>query len=217
MSKEVGYVRVSSAGQNLERQLEALRKYVPDEMIVTDKVSGKDFNRPGYQSLKVGIGKLVEGDTLYIKSLDRLGRNKSETIEELRYFKNIGVQVKVLDIPTTMIDRVEGQEWVFDMVNNLLIEVLASIAEQERKTTKQRQSEGVACMPVDENGKKYSVKTGRYRGRPALQLPRNWYETFYLWKAGEITAKEAMERTETKRTSFYKLVKITEEELENKS
>lgn len=212
MSKEVGYVRVSSAGQNLERQLEALRKYVPDEMIVTDKVSGKDFNRPGYQSLKVGIGKLVEGDTLYIKSLDRLGRNKSETIEELRYFKNIGVQVKVLDIPTTMIDRVEGQEWVFDMINNLLIEVLASVAEQERKTTKQRQAEGVACMPVDENGKKYSAKTGRYRGRPALTAPKNWNEVYAAWKAGEITAKEAMEKTETKRTSFYKLVKLTEEE-----
>ncbi|OUM19595.1 recombinase family protein [Butyricicoccus porcorum] len=212
MSKEVGYVRVSSAGQNLERQIEALRKYVPDEMIVTDKVSGKDFNRPGYQSLKVGIGKLVEGDTLYIKSLDRLGRNKSETIEELRYFKNIGVQVKVLDIPTTMIDRVEGQEWVFDMINNLLIEVLASVAEQERKTTKQRQAEGVACMPVDENGKKYSAKTGRYRGRPALTAPKNWNEVYAAWKAGEITAKEAMEKTETKRTSFYKLVKLTEEE-----
>ena len=108
MSKEVGYGRVSSTGQNLKRQLEALRKYVPDDMIVTDKVSGKDFNRPGYQSLKVGIGKLTKGDTLYIKSLDRLGRNKEETIEELRYFKNIGVQVKVLDIPTTMIEKVEG-------------------------------------------------------------------------------------------------------------
>ena len=83
MSKVVGYARVSTSEQNLDRQLQALSRYVEPDMIVTDKSSGRDLNRPGYQSLKVGIGKLVEGDTLYIKSLDRLSRNKEDLKKEL--------------------------------------------------------------------------------------------------------------------------------------
>ena len=85
MGKTVGYARVSSREQNLDRQLIALRKYVPEDMIVTDRASGKDFNRAGYQSLKVGIGKLARGDTLYIKSLDRFSRNKDEAKKDLEY------------------------------------------------------------------------------------------------------------------------------------
>lgn len=215
MMKEVGYARVSSSGQNLDRQIEALSKYIPKEMIVTDKASGKDFNRVGYQSLKVGIGKLVKGDTLYITSLDRLGRNKQESIGELRYFKENGIRVKVLDVPTTMIEIDNEQEWVIDMVNNILIEVLTSIAEQERKTTRDRQAQGVACMPeeFDEQAgkkKKRSNKTGNFVGRPALTIPDNWETVYAQWKKGKITAKVAMELTETKRTSFYKLVKRME-------
>ena len=114
MGKSVGYARVSSREQNLDRQVIALKQFVPEEMIVTDKASGKDFNRPGYQSLKVGIGKLVKGDTLYIKSLDRLSRNKDDAKKELKYFSEIGVRIKILDIPSTMINIEEGkgQEWI---------------------------------------------------------------------------------------------------------
>lgn len=122
MSKTVGYARVSSREQNLDRQLIALKQYVSEDMIVSDKASGKDFNRPGYQSLKIGIGKLVKGDTLYIKSLDRFSRNKDEAKKELQYFSEIGVRVKILDIPSTMTDISEGQEWVLNMINNILIE-----------------------------------------------------------------------------------------------
>ena len=104
MGKIVGYARVSSREQNLDRQLVALRQYVSEDMIVTDKASRKDFNRPGYQSLKIGIGKLVKGDTLYIKSLDRFSRNKDDAKKELQYFSDIGVRVKILDIPSTMTD-----------------------------------------------------------------------------------------------------------------
>lgn len=216
MGKEVGYARVSSSGQNLARQIEALRHYVPEEMIVTDKTSGKDFMRSGYQSLKVGIGKLVKGDTLYIKSLDRLGRNKKESIEELRYFKNNGIRVKVLDIPTTMIEIDSKQEWVIEMINNILIEVLTSVAEQERLTTRERQREGIDCMQyeVDETAgktKRKSSKTGKFVGRPAVMFPDNWNIVYAQWKNGEITAKIAMELTNTKRTSFYKLVKRMEQ------
>ena len=149
MSKSVGYARVSTREQNLDRQIKALSEYVPIDMIVTDKASGKDFNRAGYQSLKVGIGKLVKGDTLYILSLDRLSRNKEQAKRELQYFKDNGIRVKVLDMPTTMIDMPSEQAWVADMVTNILIEVLTSIAQNERETTRKRQREGLNAMPID--------------------------------------------------------------------
>ena len=176
IGKTVGYARVSSREQNLDRQLIALRKYVPEDMIVADKASGKDFNRAGYQSLKVGIGKLARGDTLYIKSLDRLSRNKEDAKKELQYFSGIGVRVKILDIPSTMAEVAAGQEWVLDMINNILIEVLASMAENERATILARQAEGIAAMPVDgESGKKTSKKTGRCIGRPPIQFPEHFF------------------------------------------
>lgn len=211
MAKKVGYARVSSAEQNLSRQIAALKEYVPEDMIVTDKASGKDFNRSGYQSLKIGIGKLAKGDTLYIKSLDRFGRNKEEAKRELQYFSDIGVRVKILDIPSTMIDIAEGQEWILDMINNILIEVLTSIAENERITIKQRQHEGLDVMPIDEmTGKRKSIKTGNVIGRPSIKFPVNWNEVYNSWKSKEITAVAAMEKLNLKKNSFYKLVKIFE-------
>lgn len=207
MGKTVGYARVSSREQNLDRQLAALQKYVPPDMIVTDKASGKNLNRPGYQSLKAGIGKLVQGDTLIVKSLDRLSRNKEDAKKELQYFSSIGVRVKILDLPTTMADIPEGQDWVLDMVNNILIEVLSSIAENERLTIRSRQAEGLAAMPVDKkSGKKISRKTGRCVGRPPVQFPENWEEYYRKWKKKEITAVSAMDHLGLKPNSFYKLV-----------
>ena len=207
MGKIVGYARVSTREQNLARQIDALKKYVSEDMIVTDKASGKDFNREGYQSLKVGIGKLVKGDTLYIKSLDRLGRNKEESKKELEYFSSNGIRVKVIDLPTTMTDIPEGQEWIVDMINNILIEVLTTIAENERKTIKQRQSEGIKAMPISKNGKRISQKTGREVGRPRATYPSNWNEVYTQWQNKEITAKKAMELLSLKTNTFYKLAK----------
>lgn len=208
MGKVVGYARVSTREQNLDRQLVALQQYVAADMIVTDKASGKDLNRAGYQSLKVGIGKLVKGDTLYIKSIDRLSRNKDDAKRELKYFSDLGVRVKILDIPTTMMDLPDGQEWVIDMINNILIEVLSSIAQNERETTKRRQAEGLAVMPIDEKtGKKKSAKTGRVIGRPPIKFPANWSAVYPDWKAGNITAVTAMDLMGLKRNSFYNLVK----------
>lgn len=207
MGKTVGYARVSSREQNLDRQLAALQEYVPPDMIVTDKASGKNLDRPGYQSLKVGIGKLVQGDTLIVKSLDRLSRNKEDAKKELQYFASIGVRVKILDLPTTMADIPEGQDWVLDMVNNILVEVLSSIAENERLTIRSRQAEGLAAMPVDKkSGKKISRKTGRCVGRPPVQFPENWVEYYGKWKKKEITAVSAMDHLGLKPNSFYKLV-----------
>ena len=200
-SRTYYYARVSSKDQNLDRQISAFKALGATEReIISDKESGKDLDRAGYQALKKAI--LRRGDTLVIKSLDRLSRNKADIHNELRYFKENGIRLKVIDLPTTMMDLPEGQEWVFEMVNNILIEVLGTIAEQERATIKQRQAEGIAA--AKEQGKKL--------GRPALTFPANWDKVYASWKAGEITAKKAMELTDTKRTSFYKLVSLMDEE-----
>ena len=194
-SKIYGYARVSIKEQCLDRQIIALKEYGVDEReIIVDKESGKDLERTGYKSLINCM--LRTGDTLIIKSLDRLSRNKSDIKQELEYFKKNGIRLKVIDLPTTMMDLPEGQEWVFEMVNNILIEVLGTIAEQERATIKQRQAEGIAAA----QGK------GIELGRPKAQKPNNWEEVIKEWQSGNITAVKAMEMLNMKRTTFYKLV-----------
>ena len=207
MSKIVGYARVSTSEQNLDRQLQALSRYVEPDMIVTDKSSGRDLNRPGYQSLKFGIGKLVEGDTLYIKSLDRLSRNKEDLKKELQYFKDKGIKVKILDMPTTMTDFPAEQAWIGDMITNIMIEVLSSIAQNERETTRQRQLEGLAAMPTDSTGKKISRRTGNPIGRPPVTYPKKWDSVYKDWQDKKITARQAMRLLNLKPNSFYKLAK----------
>ena len=208
MSKTVGYARVSTSEQNLDRQLQALEQYVEPDMIVTDKASGANLNRPGYQSLKVGIGKLVAGDTLYITSLDRLSRSKEDLKRELQYFKEKGVKVKILDMPTTMTDFPDEQAWIGDMVTNIMIEVLSSIAQNERETTRQRQLEGLAAMPTDSTtGKKISRRTGRTVGRPPITYPKKWESVYQDWQDKKITARQAMRLLNLKPNSFYKLAK----------
>lgn len=198
-SRTYYYARVSSKDQNLDRQISAFMALGATERdIITDKESGKNLERSGYQALKNAM--LRRGDTLVIKSLDRLSRNKADIKNELQYFKDNGIRLKVIDLPTTMMNLPEGQEWVFEMVNNILIEVLGTIAEQERESIKKRQAEGIEA----------AKQKGKKLGRPALTFPDNWNEVYSSWKAGEMTAKTAMEMTKTKRTSFYKLVNMTE-------
>lgn len=188
------YARVSSKEQNLDRQLAAFAAMGASERdIITDKESGKDLNRSGYTALKTAI--LRRGDTLVIKSLDRLSRSKTDIKNELQYFKDNGIRLKVLDLPTTMMECPAGQEWVWDMVNNILIEVLGTIAQQERETTHSRQAEGIAAAKAK----------GVTLGRPKAEKPNNWNTVIELWQSGQITAKKAMEMTGLKRTTFYKL------------
>lgn len=194
-SKIFGYARVSTKEQNLDRQIIALKEQGIDEReIIIDKESGKDLDRTGYISLKNTM--LRSGDTLIIKSLDRLSRNKADIKQELEYFKQNGIRLKVIDLPTTMMELPEGQEWVFEMVNNILIEVLGTIAEQERETIRQRQAEGIAAAQVK----------GIELGRPKAQKPDNWDCVIQEWRDGKITATKAIELTGTKRTTFYKLL-----------
>lgn len=193
-SRTYYYARVSSKEQNLDRQIASFVSMgAADRDIITDKESGKDLERKGYQALKNAM--LRRGDTLVIKSLDRLSRSKADIKNELQYFKDNGIRLKVLDLPTTLMDYPDGQEWVFDMVNNILIEVLGAIAEQERVTIHQRQAEGIAA----------AKSKGKHLGRPKVVKPDNWNEVMIQWKNGAITARKAMELTGVKRTTFYQL------------
>ena len=198
-SKSYYYARVSTKEQNLDRQLAAFRELGADERdIICDKESGKDLDRPGYRMLRDYM--LRPGDTLVIKSLDRLSRRKEDIKNELRHFHDMGVRVKIIDLPTSMIEVPAGQEWVLDMVNNILIEVLGTIAEQERETTLKRQAEGIAA--AREKGVDF--------GRPKIEYPSDWAEVYVAWKSGGISARMAMERMGLKKTTFYKLVRMYE-------
>lgn len=195
MTINFGYVRVSTKEQNLDRQYEALKQYVTDEKyIYSDKASGKDMEREGFQNM---LKAMREGDTLYIKSIDRLGRNKELIKHYLEYFKREGIRVKIIDLPTTMQDVPQGQEWVIDMINNIIIEVYTSMAEQERNNIKQRQSEGIAV----------AKSKGKHLGRPTIQLPESWGKLYKEWKAGKITAVAFMDEVGMKKGTFYKKVK----------
>ena len=193
-SRTFYYARVSSRDQNLDRQIAAFTAMGADTRdIITDKESGKDMNRDGYKALKAAM--LRRGDTLVIKSLDRLSRSKEDIKNELQYFKDNGIRLKVLDLPTTLMECPEGQEWVWDMVNNILIEVLGTIAQQERETIHERQREGITAAKAK----------GVTFGRPATIKPENWDSVMESWHSGSITAKRAMELTGIRRTTFYKL------------
>ena len=195
-NKVMGYARVSSSGQNLDRQLIELRKYVSEENIIVDKSSGKNLERPGYQALK-GILGLRKGDTLVVKSLDRLSRNKEEMKPEIQWFKDNGICLQVIDLPTTMIQLGEGQEWIRDMVNNILIEVLSSIAEEERHLIKQRQKEGIIAA---------KAKGIRF-GRPQKSYPDNWDFYYTRYRNGEVTRKYVLDQLEISVDRFKYLVR----------
>lgn len=204
-----GYARVSSQDQNEARQVSDIKEYckskglkLDDRNIIIDKASGKDFNREGYQTLTRQL--LRPGDTLIIKELDRLGRNKEEIKKELEHLKDLGVIVRILNIPTTLIEIPEGNKWVMDMVNNILIEVMGAVAEEERIKIRARQREGI----------EQARAKGKHLGRPRINLKtisqsqRDKIKDLYpIWKNGEITATKFMEDVDLKRNTFYKIIK----------
>ena len=208
MGKIYGYARVSTKEQRLDRQVLELEKYVKNnDDIIIDEISGRDFNRPNYQALKRFVRR---GDTIYIKSLDRFGRNKNMIKEELQYFKDKGVYVRCLDIPTTLInyaDYGQMQNAIFDMVNNILIEVLGMMYEQELSTTRVRQLEGIAA----------AKKAGKHLGRPRTPRPKGWILIYERWQDGDISAVAAMQELGLKPATFYRMVKNYEEELKAKA
>jgi DNA invertase Pin-like site-specific DNA recombinase len=198
------YLRVSTREQNLERQLIAVKEYrdkLLNENIYSDKESGKNFERTEYLKLKA---KLQPGDELIIKELDRLGRNKEEVKKELSWFKEHKITVRILNVPTTLMDF-NGQEWILDMINNVLIEVMGAVAEQEREKILERQKEGIAAMPVVD-GKKVSTKTGRAMGNPGKDL-KDFPKFFEKTKNGELSISESCRQLGISRTHWYRLCK----------
>ena len=192
------YGRVSSKDQNLARQLEAAKEYKNVDHVYCDKQSGKDFDRAEYQNLKSVV---VPGDEVIVKELDRLGRNKEGIKEEIKWFKDHGVILRILDVPTTLIDF-QGQDWIADMVNNILIEVLGAVAQQEREKTNRRQREGIEAMPVVD-GKKFSTKRGRAYGRPAVAVGEDFEKFLKKQKDGLMTVDECCKVLGIGRSTWY--------------
>lgn len=191
-----GYARVSSKEQNAERQVQALIAYGVDEHnIIVDKKSGRDMKREGYASLKNFM--LRSGDTLVVKELDRLSRSKADIKKELEYFREHHIRVKILDIPTTLAEFSAEQEWVMDMINTILIEVLGSMAEAERLKIRQRQREGI------DSAKQRGVKFGR----PNAEKPANWDSVMEKVNRGIIRPIDAMREMGLKKGTYYNLIK----------
>ena len=178
MGSIYGYVRVSTREQNEDRQLIALHEMsIPDKRIFIDKQSGKDFQRPRYKSL---LRRLRPGDLLYIKSIDRLGRNYSEILEQWRILtKEKEIDIVVLDMP--LLDTRRGKDLMGTFLSDIVLQVLSFVAENERTNIRQRQAEGIAAAKA----------RGVQFGRPPGPVPDNFPEICLLWKNGKITGLEA--------------------------
>lgn len=194
-TKTFGYCRVSTTDQNEDRQLEAMLNIgINERDIFIDKCSGKNFDRPQYQALKV---QLREGDVLVIKSIDRLGRNYKQICEEWREIvKDIKAHIRVIDMP--ILDTTKTDGLIGEVISDIVLQLLSYVAEQERAFIKQRQAEGI----------KIAKEKGKHLGRPKLKYPESWEEVYKIWSEGSITARKAMAELKLKPTSFYKLVKM---------
>ena len=173
-----GYIRVSTREQNEDRQLIALREMsIPEQNIFMDKQSGKDFNRPQYKKL---VKKLKPDDLLYIKSIDRLGRNYEEIQNQWRILtKEKGIDIVVLDMP--LLDTRRGKDLMGTFLSDIVLQVLSFVAENERTNIRQRQAEGIAAAKA----------RGVRFGRPPKPLPENYHSAYQRWKAGAITGTVA--------------------------
>lgn len=185
-----GYIRVSSHDQNEDRQMIALKEIgIIDKNIYLDKQSGKDFNRPQYKKL---LRKLKRNDLLYIKSIDRLGRNYEEILQQWRTLtKEKGIDIVVMDMP--LLDTRRGKDLMGTFLSDVVLQVLSFVAENERANIRQRQAEGIAAAKA--RGVKF--------GRPPLPLPENFYEVHKAWRSKKITLREAAEACNMPVGTFY--------------
>lgn len=189
--QKYGYVRVSTREQNEARQLNALAPYeIPQKNLFVEKKSGKDFDRPVYKRL---MERLRPGDLLIVKSIDRLGRNYDEILEEWRHItKEIGADVLVLDMP--LLDtRTKGRDLTGTFIADLVLQILSYVAQTERENIRQRQMEGIAAA------KRHGVKFGR----PALPLPDNFDEIHKAWRGKKMTLKQAAGECGMPEGTFY--------------
>ena len=199
------YVRVSTKEQRTDRQMEAMLEYGVDEKhIYADKLSGKDFNRPSYQKL---MKKLKTGDLLVIKSIDRLGRDYREILEEWRKIvRTKEVDIEVIDLPllntTQEIDGIAGV-----LIADILLRLLAYVSQTERDFIRQRQAEGIAI----------AIAKGTHFGRERIEPSDDFDKWFDKWISGEVSSSVAAERAGMKHTTFYRRCKERQNDIKNKN
>lgn len=198
--RKFGYIRVSSKDQNEGRQLDAMKKMgINGRDIYLDKQSGKNFERANYQLLKRVIRN---GDILYIHSLDRFGRNKEEILQEWNDLtKNIEADIVVLDMP--LLDTTQYKDSMGTFIADLVLQILSWMAEEERERIRKRQREGIDL----------ALQNGIRFGRSPVLVSEEFKVVYRKWKAGELTAVEAMKELKIKKTTFYKLVRNFESEV----
>lgn len=221
--KVFNYIRVSTKEQNEERQVVAMNEFnqangFDNAIQMIDKASGTNTDRPQLQLMLQVVG---EGDLVVIKSIDRLSRNYDEC---RRLWQEITTQtvivdgkeiikpkadIVVLDMP--LLDTRKHKDLLGSFISDLILQVLAYVGQQETDFRAKRQAEGIKAMPTDENGKKYSKKTGRATGRPCAELPEGFEEQYQAWKRGEQKATETFKNLGLTKTTFYKLVKQYEQ------
>jgi len=189
--KEYGYIRVSSTDQNEDRQLDAMNALaIPHSQIFIDKLSGKDFNRPAYQAL---VKKLKPGDLLYIKSIDRLGRNYEEIQNQWRILtKEKGMDITVIDMP--LLDTRNGKDLVGTFLADIVLQILSFVAQNERENIRKRQSEGIAAAQA----------RGVRFGRPVKKLPKNFAALVKQWERGKLPLSNVLTQTGLKEATFYR-------------
>ena len=204
--KYIGYHRTSTKEQHLDRGLAEIKAYceqnnIPLKKIYTDQQTGKNFDRPRYTVMKEDV--LEAGDVLIITELDRLGRSKKDTMREIQHYRDSGIRLMVLELPTTLMDlsKMDNslQAMMLETINNMMLELYASMAQAEIEKKEKRQREGIKAKKDRGEWEDY--------GRPSIEKPDNWDAVIAQWEGKEITAVEAMKRLGLKKTSFYKLVK----------
>lgn len=190
------YARVSSKDQSLERQIAAAKDIgIEDDYIFIEKASGKDFKRPEYQLMK---RMLREGDVLFIKSLDRLGRNKQMILDEWQELIKIKkIDIVVLDMPLLNTTKYKDLNGIESLISDLILQLLSYMAEDERKRIKERQEEGI----------KAAINKGTKFGRKKIEVDENFKSIYNEWIQKKITAVEAMKRAGMKSNTFYRRVK----------
>ncbi|MCI9185262.1 MAG: recombinase family protein [Lachnospiraceae bacterium] len=198
MGNVYGYVRVSTREQNEDRQLLALNeRQVPEKNIYMDKQSGKDFNRPRYRKL---LKKLRKRDLLYIKSIDRLGRDYEEILEQWRVLtKEKGIDIVVLDMP--LLDTRRGRDLMGTFLSDIVLQVLSFVAENERKNIRERQKEGIEAARL----------RGVQFGRPPKPDPENFDQVYGQWLAKRISGEEAARLCNFSVPTFYRRAKKRKE------
>jgi len=197
MNKVYGYARVSTKEQNLDRQLVELEKHVANERdIITDKASGKDFNRVGYMSLRDTL--LRSGDTLVVKELDRLGRDMNMIKEEWNTLLKMGVDIIVIDTPILNTKGKDSLEK--NLISNIVFELLSYMAQKERDKIRSRQAEGISALKLRNGGKGI--------GRPVtIEIDNQFLDIYRRWKANEMTAVKAMDILGLNKSTFYRKVR----------